>query len=124
MTVPVQTPCFVLDLKRLRQNLETALRIREQAGCKILLATKAFAMPAVFPMMHDYLDGTTASGEQEAQILTTQLEEKLRLLELLPPESQNAQRKELAKTVAADIRKSFVYMLENSKQEEEEKNGH
>ncbi|MHA7899663.1 MAG: carboxynorspermidine decarboxylase [Henriciella sp.] len=68
MTVPVQTPCFVLDLKRLRQNLETALRIREQAGCKILLATKAFAMPAVFPMMRDYLDGTTASGEQEAQM--------------------------------------------------------
>ena len=62
------TPCFVLDMARLRTNLETANHIREATGCKILLATKAFAMPAVFPMMRDYLDGTTASGEQEAQL--------------------------------------------------------
>ncbi len=62
------TPCFVLDLARLRANLETASRVREAADCKILLATKAFALPAVFPMMRDYLDGTTASGEQEAQL--------------------------------------------------------
>lgn len=64
----IPTPCFVLDMARLKANLETARRVREQAGCKILLATKAFAMPAVFPVMRDYLDGTTASGEQEAQL--------------------------------------------------------
>ena len=62
------TPCFVLDLARLRRNLETAARVRREAGCKILLATKAFALPAVFPIMRDYLDGTTASGEQEARL--------------------------------------------------------
>lgn len=68
MTLPdhIQTPVFVLDVARLRTNLETAKRVREEAGCKVLLATKAFAMPAVFPMMRDYLDGTTASGEHEA----------------------------------------------------------
>tara|TARA_R110001592_G_scaffold112090_1_gene310013 strand:+ start:202 stop:1332 length:1131 start_codon:yes stop_codon:yes gene_type:complete len=60
------TPAFVLDVARLRTNLETAKRVREEADCKVLLATKAFAMPAVFPMMRDYLDGTTASGEHEA----------------------------------------------------------
>ena len=60
------TPCFVRDMARLRTNLVTVQRIREEAGCKILLATKAFALPAVFPMMRDYLDGTTASGEYEA----------------------------------------------------------
>ena len=65
-TIP--TPCFVLDLSRLRANLETAARVRAAAGCKILLATKAFALPGAFPMMRDYLDGTTASGEQEAQL--------------------------------------------------------
>ncbi|MEO0451866.1 MAG: carboxynorspermidine decarboxylase [Pseudomonadota bacterium] len=64
----IPTPCFVLDIARLKSNLETARRVREQAGCKILLATKAFAMPAVFPVMRDYLDGTTASGEQEAKL--------------------------------------------------------
>ena len=62
----IPTPCFVLDVARLRTNLETARRLREEADCKVLLATKAFAMPAVFPMMRDYLDGTTASGEHEA----------------------------------------------------------
>ncbi|KDA03612.1 carboxynorspermidine decarboxylase [Hyphomonas oceanitis] len=62
----INTPCFVLDVARLRANLETATRVREKADCKVLLATKAFAMPAVFPMMRDYLDGTTASGEHEA----------------------------------------------------------
>jgi len=64
----IPTPCFVLDQARLRRNLEIARRVRAQAGCKILLATKAFALPAVFPLMRDYLDGTTASGEQEAQL--------------------------------------------------------
>lgn len=64
----IQTPAFVLDMARLRRNLETAKRVREQAECKILLATKAFALPAAFPLMRDYLDGTTASGEQEAQL--------------------------------------------------------
>jgi carboxynorspermidine decarboxylase len=62
----IATPAFVLDVARLRTNLETAQRVREEADCKVLLATKAFAMPAVFPMMRDYLDGTTASGEHEA----------------------------------------------------------
>ena len=68
MTLPadIPTPCFVLDVARLRKNLETAQRVREETGCKILLATKAFAMPSAFPVMTDYLDGTTASGEHEA----------------------------------------------------------
>lgn len=48
--------------------METAARIRREAGCKILLATKAFALPAAFPLMRDDLDGTTASGEQEARL--------------------------------------------------------
>jgi len=62
------TPCFVLDMARLRANLETAKKIRQESGCQILLATKAFALPAAFAMMRDYLDGTTASGEQEARL--------------------------------------------------------
>ena len=62
------TPVFILDMARLRTNLETAARLREATGCKILLATKAFAIPAVFPMMRAYLDGTTASGLHEARL--------------------------------------------------------
>lgn len=66
--VGLQTPAYVADLAVLRTNLENAAQIREQAGCRVLLATKSFALPAVFPLMRDYLDGTTASGLHEARL--------------------------------------------------------
>ena len=64
----MQTPAYVLDVAALKRNLATAARIKREAGVKILLATKAWAMPAAFPLMRDTLDGTTASGEQEARL--------------------------------------------------------
>ena len=69
-TVPddIRTPAYVLDAAALKRNLETVARIRREAGCKVLLATKAWAMPAAFPMMRDALDGSTASGEFEARL--------------------------------------------------------
>lgn len=62
------TPAYVLDEAALKRNLATAARIKREAGCKILLATKAFALPAAFPLMRKVLDGTTASGEYEARL--------------------------------------------------------
>jgi carboxynorspermidine decarboxylase len=69
-TIPhdIRTPAYVLDAAALKRNLDTVVRIRREAGCKLLLATKAWAMPAVFPMMRDALDGSTASGEYEARL--------------------------------------------------------
>lgn len=64
----MSTPAYVLDVAKLKRNLETAARIKREAGVKMLLATKAWAMPAAFPLMRDTLDGTTASGEQEARL--------------------------------------------------------
>jgi carboxynorspermidine decarboxylase len=64
----IRTPVYVLDEARLARNLETAARIKRETGCKILLATKAFAMPAAFAMMRDVLDGSTASGLYEARM--------------------------------------------------------
>ncbi len=64
----MRTPAYVLDVKALKRNLATVERIRREAGCKILLATKAWAMPAAFPLMRDVLDGSTASGEFEARL--------------------------------------------------------
>jgi len=62
------TPAYVLDVAALERNLATVARIKRESGCKILLATKAWAMPAAFPLMRDVLDGTTASGEYEARM--------------------------------------------------------
>ena len=64
----IRTPAYVLDAARLTANVATAARIRREAGARVLLATKAFALPAAFPLMRDSLDGTTASGEYEARL--------------------------------------------------------
>ena len=37
------TPCYVIDEKKLKENLEILKRVKEEAGCKILLAQKAFS---------------------------------------------------------------------------------
>lgn len=64
----IRTPAYVLDIAALKRNLATVARIKREAGAKVLLATKAWALPAAFPMMRDVLDGTTASGEYEARL--------------------------------------------------------
>jgi len=64
----ISTPAYVLDMAALERNLATAARLRREAGCRVLLATKAFALPAAFPVMREVLDGTTASGEFEARL--------------------------------------------------------
>ncbi len=64
----VNTPCYVIDEKRLRKNLELLKYVREKAGCRILLAQKAFSAFAVYPLIAEYLDGCTASGLYEARL--------------------------------------------------------
>ena len=64
----IRTPAYVLDVAALKRNLATAAHIKRESGARILLATKAWAMPAAFPIMRDVLDGTTASGEYEARM--------------------------------------------------------
>jgi len=62
------SPCYVVDLARLRGNLELLRDVQTQSGAKILGALKGFAMHRVFPLMREYLAGITASGPHEAQL--------------------------------------------------------
>ncbi len=64
----VETPCYVVDEKRLTDHLMLLADVARQADCKILLAQKAFSMFAVYPLIGRYLDGTTASGLFEARL--------------------------------------------------------
>lgn len=64
----VPMPAYVLDLSRLRRNLEHLRMVKERAGCKILLAQKAFSMWATYPVISRYLDGTCSSGPWEAML--------------------------------------------------------
>ena len=64
----VKTPCYVVEEKLLKHNLEILYRVRKETGCKILLAQKAFSMYHYYPLVGKYLDGVTASGIYEAKL--------------------------------------------------------
>ena len=62
------TPYFVVDESLLIKNLEILKSVCDRAGCKILLAQKAFSMYRTYPLISRYLYGTTASGLHEARL--------------------------------------------------------
>lgn len=64
----ITTPAYVIDEAGLRRNAEILRDITRRTGCKILLAQKAFSAFAVYPMLSEYLSGTTASGLYEAKL--------------------------------------------------------
>lgn len=64
----VRTPAYVVDRGLLENNLRILRSVADAAGCKILLAQKAFSMFRFYPLIGEYLDGTTASGLFEAKL--------------------------------------------------------
>jgi carboxynorspermidine decarboxylase len=62
------TPCYVVDICKLRRNLEVIQDVEHVTGAKIILALKGFAMFGVFPILRQYLCGTTASSVHEARL--------------------------------------------------------
>ena len=68
MSDAIRTPYFVVDEGLLRKNLELLKQVQEEAGCRILLAQKAFSMFYCYPLIASYLCGTTASGLYEARL--------------------------------------------------------
>ncbi|MBQ9201452.1 MAG: carboxynorspermidine decarboxylase [Bacteroidales bacterium] len=60
-------PAYILEEKRLRDNLQLIASVRDQAEVKILVAFKAFAMWKAFPWFREYgFEQTTASSVNEA----------------------------------------------------------
>jgi carboxynorspermidine decarboxylase len=64
----VDSPSFVVDAARLRQNLRILAEVRDAAGIKMLSALKAFSMWNVAPIIGEYLDGVCTSGLWEARL--------------------------------------------------------
>ncbi|MDO4467019.1 MAG: carboxynorspermidine decarboxylase [Bacillota bacterium] len=62
----LRTPCYVIDMDALEDNLKVLASVKEKTGCKILLAQKAFSAYATYPLIAKYLDGATASSLHEA----------------------------------------------------------
>lgn len=72
----LSTPCYIIDEARLKANGEKLAAIRRAAGCKILLAQKAFSNYDLYPALAPYLDGTEASGLYEARLGREEMPQK------------------------------------------------
>ena len=64
----LSTPYYLIQEQPLRSNLEILRQLAQDTGCKVLLAQKAFSMFACYPLLRQYLAGTTASGLYEARL--------------------------------------------------------
>ena len=64
----LQTPCYIVDEAKIKKNLEILKRVEEESGARILLAQKAFSMFSLYPLIGQYISGTTASGLYEEKI--------------------------------------------------------
>jgi len=64
----LRTPCYLIDLGLLEDNLKVLRAIQERTGCKIMLALKGFAAWSTFALCRQYLTGTAASSLYEARL--------------------------------------------------------
>ena len=64
----VDSPAFVVDAAKLRDNLRVLQDIGERSGAKVLAALKAFSMWSTAPIVGEYLDGVCTSGLWEARL--------------------------------------------------------
>jgi len=64
----IATPYYLIDEKKLLRNLKIIRRVREVSGAKSVLALKCFSTWCVFPLMREYMEGTTSSSLLEARL--------------------------------------------------------
>ncbi len=64
----LQTPYYLIDLAKLRVNMERIQHLRERSGAKCLLALKCFATWSAFDFMRPFMDGTTSSSLFELRL--------------------------------------------------------
>lgn len=62
------TPCHIIDMDTLYQNLQRVDQLKKESGCMVLLAVKGFSAPYLFGPMRSVLDGVSASGLYEARL--------------------------------------------------------
>ena len=64
----VHYPVYVLEERRLRDNLKLIAGVAREAGVDIILAFKAYALWKTFPIFKQYISATTASSLNEARL--------------------------------------------------------
>jgi carboxynorspermidine decarboxylase len=73
------SPCYVIDEGLLVRNLELLRGVAETAGCKILLAQKAFSMYSCYPLIGEYLDGAASSSLFEARLAREEMRKEVHI---------------------------------------------
>jgi carboxynorspermidine decarboxylase len=69
----IPSPSYVLEMTKLRKNLELMKSVAQGADVHIILALKAFSFYSVFPYIKQYLDGATASSLFEARLINEEM---------------------------------------------------
>lgn len=64
----IERPCYVLEEKKLRNNLRLIKKVAKDANVDIILAFKAYALWKTFPIFKEYISATTASSLYEARL--------------------------------------------------------
>jgi len=64
----LQTPYYLIDKAKLKNNMEVISKLRRLCGVKTLLALKCFACWSVFDLMGEFMDGTTSSSLYELRL--------------------------------------------------------
>ncbi|OFS24442.1 MULTISPECIES: carboxynorspermidine decarboxylase [Clostridium] len=62
------SPCYIVDERLLKKNLEVLDYVQKESGANIILAIKAFSMFSTFPLIGKYLKGVTSSSLFEARL--------------------------------------------------------
>lgn len=62
------SPCYIVDERLLKKNLEVLDYVQKESGANIIFATKAFSMFSTFPLIGKYLKGVTSSSLFEARL--------------------------------------------------------
>ncbi len=68
----MRKPYYIIDEKRLRDNLALISQVAHDADVEIILAFKAFALWKTFPIFRSYINATTASSLYEARLAAEQ----------------------------------------------------
>lgn len=64
----VETPAYIIDEIKIRQNLEKLALLKKESGITLLIALKAFSSYHCFPLIRPYVDGFTASSLNELRL--------------------------------------------------------
>src|SRR3989339_133051 len=64
----LSTPYYLIDETKLLKNLKKIKYVSRNSGAKSVLALKCFSTWSVFPLMKQYMDGTTSSSLYEARL--------------------------------------------------------